>query len=74
VTQLAYNFGHRVLSAAETALVDVLADERRRSQEKDLLLQVLLHELGNIGTAVIQGLELTQMGLDHPGSTACSRG
>ena len=74
MTQLAYNFGHRVLSAAETALVDVLADERRRSQEKDLLLQVLLHELGNIGTAVIQGLELTQLGLDHPGSTCLLEG
>jgi signal transduction histidine kinase len=69
VTRLDYNLGHRVLSAAETALVNVLADERQRSQDKDLLLQVLLHELGNIGTAVIQGLELAQLGLDHPGNT-----
>jgi signal transduction histidine kinase len=74
VIQPEYNFGHRVLSAAETALVEVLADERRRSQEKDLLLQVLLHELGNIGMAVIQGLELAQLGLEHPGSTCLFEG
>jgi signal transduction histidine kinase len=74
VTQLDYNFGHRVLSAAEMALVDVLGDERQRSQEKDLLLQVLLHELGNIGMTVIQGLELAQLGLEHPGSACLFEG
>lgn len=74
MTQLTYNFGHRVLSAAEAALVEVLADERRRSQEKDLLLQVLLHELSNIGIAVIQGLELAQIGLDQPGNTCLFEG
>ncbi len=69
-----YDFSHRVLSAAEAALIEVLADERQRSQEKDLLLKVLLHELANIGTGVLQGLELAQLGLDSAGDACLIEG
>jgi signal transduction histidine kinase len=74
VTRPEFDFGHRVLSAAEAALIEVLADERRRSQEKDLLLKVLLHELANIGVGVVQGLELAQLGLDSPGDSCLIAG
>ena len=66
-----FSFGRSLLSSTETALVEVLADERRRSREKDLLLQVLLHELSNIGTGVIQGLELAQLGLEEGRASSC---
>lgn len=66
-----HSFDNRILSATEAALVDVLADERRRAQEKDLLLQVLLHELSNIGMGVIQGLELAQLGLEESPGSPC---
>ena len=74
VTGPCFDFGHRVLSAAEQALLEVLADERQRSQEKDLLLKVLLHELANIGTGVVQGLELAQLGLHRPGDPCLVEG
>lgn len=74
MTRPEFDFGHRVLSAAEAALIEVLADERRRSQEKDLLLKVLLHELANIGVGVVQGLELAQLGLDSPGDSCLIAG
>jgi len=66
VTGPDYDFGQRVLSAAEMALLEVLTDERQRSREKDLLLKVLLHELANIGVGVVQGLELAQLGMGSP--------
>ncbi len=69
-----FDFAHRVLSPAEAALVDALADERRRCRQLDLLLEVLLHEISNVGTGVIQGLELARMGMENPGSADLSEG
>jgi signal transduction histidine kinase len=74
VIQPDFNFEQRVLSAAETALIEVLGDERRRSQEKDLLLKVLLHELANIGMGVVQGLELAQLGMNGSGDPCLVEG
>lgn len=68
------NFDHRVLSAAEKALIDVLADERRRCRDLDLLLEVLLHEISNVGTGVLQGLELARIGMENPGSPGLFEG
>jgi len=74
VTPPDYDFGHRGLSGAESALLEVLADERRRSQEDDLLLKVLLHELADIGVEVVHGLELAQLCVGNSGDSCLVEG